>query len=320
MHRRHRVQYANALYHVTSRGVRRGDLYLDDVDRQGFLDRIGETVSKFGWLIYAFVLMTNHFHLFFRTPQPNLCRGMQGLLGGYARSFNRRHGYSGHVLEARYRCGVIEDETYAWTVSRYVHLNPDGVLVEHPLQWPWSSYPGYVDPRQRWPWVQYDAFLNAWQGTWGGNPSQGYRQFVESALGQTCRSPFENAADGWILGGEGFIRRIREMISPPSRQPSVLKARVVPPVTLPQIVATTCAACDIAPEQLQIKGSRHEARYLIALLARQHSGAPLRELARVLGLQRADSVTTLLRSAQRAPASADFRRLAEEIRQRLHLR
>lgn len=116
------------------------------------------------------------------------------------------------------------------------------------------------------------------------------------------------------------MRRIRQMISPPSRHPSVLKARIVPPMTLPQIVATTCAACDISPEQLQIKGSRHAARYLIALLARQQSGTPLRERARVLGLQRADRVTTLSRSTQRASAGADFRRLTEEIRQRLNLR
>ncbi len=122
-----------------------------------------------------------------------------------------------------------------------------------------------------------------------------------------------------LLGGEAFIRRIRELISPNSRQPSVVKARVVTPVTLSQIVTTTCDACDISPEQLQVKGSRHAARYLIALLARQHSGSTLRELAHVLGLERADSVTTLLRSARRAPASAEFRRLAAQIRQRLDL-
>jgi hypothetical protein len=51
--------------------------------------------------------------------------------------------------------------------------------------------------------------LNAWQGTWGGEPIQGYRHYVESALGETCRLPFEDAADGWILGGADFVGRIR---------------------------------------------------------------------------------------------------------------
>lgn len=319
MNRRQRVQYPNALYHVTSRGVRRGDLYLDDVDRQSFMDRMGETVDKFGWLVYAFELMSNHFHLFFRTPQPNLCRGMQWLLGGYARSFNRRHGFSGHVLEARYRCGVIEDETYAWTVSRYIHLNPVGVLVDHPLHWPWSSYPGYCDPQRRVPWVQYDAFLNAWRGTWGGEPIQGYRRYVESALGETRRSPFEDAADGWILGGADFVGRIRQMISPNSRQPSALRARRTPLLTLPQIVSVTCEVCQTSPEQLQVKGSRHAARSIVALLARQHSGATLRELSQALGLQRPDSVPTLLKKAQHAPANSHIASLAQQIRQRLAL-
>lgn len=37
-HRRLRVQYPNALYHMTSRGVERGNIYLDDDDRGAFFD------------------------------------------------------------------------------------------------------------------------------------------------------------------------------------------------------------------------------------------------------------------------------------------
>ena len=80
MSRRHRVQYPDAIYHVASRGVNRADIFWDDEDRQCFLERMSQTVAKFGWLVYAFALMTNHFHWFFRTPDPDLCRGMQYLL------------------------------------------------------------------------------------------------------------------------------------------------------------------------------------------------------------------------------------------------
>ena len=149
--RRLRVQYPGALYHLTTRGVRRSDIFLDDEDRQSFFDLAERTVHKYGWLIYAITLMSNHPHLYFRTPQPNLSRGAQYLLGNYACQFNRRHGRSGHVLEGRFRCKVIEDTTYSWTVSRYVHLNCTPVLVAHPADWPWSSYPGYCDARRRLP-------------------------------------------------------------------------------------------------------------------------------------------------------------------------
>ena len=84
MSRTLRVQFPGAIYHVTSRGSQRGEIFLDDVDRGQFWTRLGETVVRYRWEMYAAALMTNHFHLFFRTHHANLSRGMQFLLGGYA--------------------------------------------------------------------------------------------------------------------------------------------------------------------------------------------------------------------------------------------
>ena len=153
--RRLRVQYPNALYHMTSRGVERRNIYLDDADRQAYFDLSERTVEKFGWLVYAVALMSNHFHLYFRTPEANLSRGGQFLLAGYARQFNRRHRRSGHLLEGRFRCQVIESTQYAWTVSRYVHLNPYLVQVDHPADWLWNSSRGYC--RSQWRHPNYNS-------------------------------------------------------------------------------------------------------------------------------------------------------------------
>ena len=68
--------------------------------------------------------MSNHLHIVLKTPQPNLARGMQTFLSGYANVWSRRHKFCGHVFQGRYRTELVEDETYLWTVTRYVHLNP----------------------------------------------------------------------------------------------------------------------------------------------------------------------------------------------------
>ena len=119
---------------------------MDDVDRAAFFERMERTVNKFGWLVYAIALLSNHFHVYFRTPEPNLSAGAQFLLSHYARMFNRRHNRTGHVFEGRFRCRVIESLSYAWNVSRYVHLNPVPAIVDHPGKWAWSSFQGYCDP------------------------------------------------------------------------------------------------------------------------------------------------------------------------------
>src|SRR5271166_1015801 len=74
--------------------------------------------------LYAFVFLTNHLHLVLKTPRPNLAKGMQLFLSSYANGWARRHRHCGHLFQGRYRTELVEDETYLWVLTRYVHLNP----------------------------------------------------------------------------------------------------------------------------------------------------------------------------------------------------
>ncbi len=124
MPRRLRLEYPGAIHHVMARGNGRQNIVRDDRDGQHWLDTLERTTGLFRWELFAFVLMSNHFHLFLRTPEPNLSRGLQRLLSGYAIWWARRHRRPGHVFQGRFRAQLIEDESYFWTVSRYLHLNP----------------------------------------------------------------------------------------------------------------------------------------------------------------------------------------------------
>jgi len=81
-----RIEYPGAIYHVTSRGNRGGDIVIDDQDRHDFWGRVRETVIRFRGEMYAAALLTNYFHLFFRTLDANLSCGMQWLLSDYAQT------------------------------------------------------------------------------------------------------------------------------------------------------------------------------------------------------------------------------------------
>ena len=71
-----RIEYAGALYHVTSRGDRQEDIYLTDRDRSSFLSILEKTTERFNWLVHAYCLMDNHYHLLIETPDGNLSKGM----------------------------------------------------------------------------------------------------------------------------------------------------------------------------------------------------------------------------------------------------
>jgi REP-associated tyrosine transposase len=141
MPHRPRLQKAGLWYHVGARGVRKLPIVHDDQDREVFLTHLGEVVRIFGWELTAFCLMTSHYHLVLRTPEPNIAAGMHRLNLVYARAFNRTHGFEGHLFDARYWSGVLETEGYLLEASRYVVLNPVRAgLCAYPHEWHWSSY------------------------------------------------------------------------------------------------------------------------------------------------------------------------------------
>src|ERR1700680_3291659 len=87
MARQVRIQFEGAVYHVMARGDRRESIIGGDKDRRMFIETVSEAFEKTGWLVDAWVLMTNHYHLVLRTPQANLVAGMRWLQNTYTRRF-----------------------------------------------------------------------------------------------------------------------------------------------------------------------------------------------------------------------------------------
>jgi putative transposase len=119
-----RIEFSGALYHVTSRGDRKEAIYEDDVDRERFLEILGEVVRVWNWTCHAFCLMTNHYHLVIETPDGNLSKGMRQLNGVYTQASNRRHGRVGRLFQGRYKAILVDGDAYLLELTRYVVLNP----------------------------------------------------------------------------------------------------------------------------------------------------------------------------------------------------
>jgi putative transposase len=157
-------------------------VYLDAIDRFRFLHRLEEVVAGFGWLVHAYCLMPNHFHLVIQTPEPNLSAGMHRLNFLTAQSFNRRHDVDGHLFQGRFKSPLVESETHMIELSRYVVLNPVRAgLVRHPADWRWSSYRAAVGLSPRPPFLTLDLVLGYFAGD-VAIASKAYGDFVLAAV------------------------------------------------------------------------------------------------------------------------------------------
>jgi REP-associated tyrosine transposase len=140
MARAHRIQIAGGYFHVMARAVSGAALFRDDDDREGFVRRFDYVVRGRKWNVWAYCLMTTHYHLVLETPRPDLARGLQYLNGSYAHCFNRRWDRYGALFAERYVSRSIESEAYLAEACDYVLTNPVRAgICDSPLKWRWSG-------------------------------------------------------------------------------------------------------------------------------------------------------------------------------------
>ena len=207
-----RLEYAGALYHVTSRGDRREKIYRDDSDRRQWLEVLGSVCDRFNWVVHAYCQMTNHYHLLVETVDGNLSRGMRQLNGYYTQCFNRRHGLVGHLYQGRYKAILVQKEAYLLELSRYVVLNPVRAnMVKHSGEWPWSSYPAMVGETKAPAWQDTDWLLGQF-GKQRKRAISAYQRFVMEGKG--ISSPLENTRYQLLLGDDEFVQKHRDEKKP----------------------------------------------------------------------------------------------------------
>ena len=209
-----RKEYAGAKYHITVRGNGRRRIFLWNEDRQRFLLQLEESLEQYGVILYAYALMSNHYHLLIETPRSNVSRFMQRLNTAYAMYFRNRHRRPGHILQGRFGGKLVEGDDYLLGLTRYIHLNPVRTRevqelspekrLEFLKSYRWSSYPGYVDAKKEGEIVDY-----RWRGLAGGGKGTQrtrYRAYVESMVLEEDEGLLEALrASRYAIGDEDFV-------------------------------------------------------------------------------------------------------------------
>jgi len=199
MPRQARLDIPGLVYHVMARGIERRNIFRDERDRARFVESLGELVEGTGARLYAWSVLSNHFHLLLRRGERPISELMRRLMTRHAVRFNRRHGRAGHLFQNRYKSIVVEEEEYFLELVRYVHLNPARAGLVRTLEeldgFSWSGHSVLVGTQSA-PWQDVDEVL----GRCGGRRKQAvraYREFVGAGWNQGRREE---------LSGGGLIR------------------------------------------------------------------------------------------------------------------
>jgi REP element-mobilizing transposase RayT len=105
------------------RGIEKNPIFLNNKDRNDFINRLSMLVEQGAIEVYAWALMPNHFHLLLKTKNRPLSSSMRKILTGYVVNYNRRHKRYGHLFQNRYKSIVCQEDAYLIELVRYIHLN-----------------------------------------------------------------------------------------------------------------------------------------------------------------------------------------------------
>ena len=224
MPRKQRIEYPGAVYHVISRGNYRKNLFTHGETAESFERAISEAVERCGWKLYAYVIMSNHYHLALETPEPNLVAGMKWLQSTFATRFNRFRNERGHVFQGRYKSILVDEDRSLAGLIDYVHLNPARAKlcpVDELQGYGPSSFPRYFKRTGRTP-LDRAALLSLYDlpDTLGG--MRKYHEHLRLAEESNPRKRNELAKKycrGWFLGSSRAKKELAKKLT--ERNPKV---------------------------------------------------------------------------------------------------
>ena len=209
MPRSPRVEFEDARYHVLNRGNYRQDLFVLHRCGEKFVEALYETCDRYGWVLHAYVVMSNHYHLAVETPLANLSVGMQYLQSVFSNRFNRFVGERGHVFQGRYKALVLEGNTALLQVVNYIHLNPvrAGLMkVDELKSYGLSSFPGFFRKKDRPVFLRSEDFLREAGGLRDSAAGMAaYHRRLKWVMEEDPKrrdEEFRELCRGWFIGSE----------------------------------------------------------------------------------------------------------------------
>jgi len=308
MPRQPRLDAPGALHHIIGRGIERTKIFHTVQDREDFLTRLADLCLDGGLIVYAWSLMSNHFHLLARTGRQSISKSMRKLLTGYVVNFNLRHKRYGHLFQNRYKSIICEDDPYLLELTRYIHLNPLRADIVGDMKglsnYRWTGHSAIMGKVKR-DWQDIDTVL----GYFGKRRKavEKYEQYVREGVSLGKRPELVGgglirslggwsqvlflrrkggkiASDERVLGRDEFIQRLMSEVEEREKETLRLGREVLDLLSLAKRIVR-----GEGTEELELRSGIRKrgvvrARRLFCQLAVRRMGYPGAEVARFLGV------------------------------------
>lgn len=313
MARKPRVHIPGALYHVIARGNQRQKVFRSASDCSHYLELLSRYRGRYGFRVYAYVLMPNHIHLLLEVGSIPLSKVMQGLHQAYTLYFNHKYRLVGHLFQGRYKALICDRDSYLLELVRYLHLNPvRSKLVKDPALYTWSSHGLYLQKLSGGQnLVETDRVLIQFSRKRSEATSR-YRRFVLEGIGGGHREDFYAAKEQRYLGDDEFVEQVSRGVEKEESRPVQ--------VELGDIEEVVCREYGLSSEELRLRNKERRGsfgRLMIAYLSQRLGGTRLNEVAKRYGRDQVSLSLGLKRLRQKLAEDGRLRQSVEQLAGRL---
>ncbi|MBI5212130.1 MAG: transposase [Nitrospirae bacterium] len=279
MARKTRIEFEGAFYHIITRGNQRQKVFKHEDDSTKYLETVAKYKEKYGFALYAYVLMSNHVHLLIETGKVPLSKILQGINQSYTMYYNKRYRTAGHLFQGRYKAILCDKDEYLLALLKYIHFNPMRAKIAAPGEYKWSSHVSYTSRQSKDTLVDTEKVLKLFSGNKSAARKL-YRAYMEDTDVHIGKEDVYATVDQRILGDEEFVERVRGKNSGSIKGRKRAKA-----YRLPEIAGAVEEIYGVGLKEIRQRGKARRltaAKNMISLVASEY-GYKNKEVAEYIG-------------------------------------
>jgi putative transposase len=287
-----RIEYPDAVYHVSNFGLDSQRAFPSAKYFEAFLAGLGETCARLNVEVHAYCLLRDQYHLIVKTPEANLSRFMRQIDGLYTQQYQRIKRSDGSLFRGRYKAVLIQADKYLLPLSRFIHSK---VKASEANSYPWTSYTFFTRKAKPPVWFNRDETLKQLKSVAAKRPAA-YKKFVGQGVDEEVSHFYGKKNLSSVMGDEKFRKSAQKKRSSTSARGISRGANAKWRPSCKQIITAVAKQFKVSEASIykaaRGPGSKNVPRWVAMYLCQELSAVTLQSIAKLFKLKRYGTVST----------------------------
>ena len=287
-----RIEYPDAVYHVSNYGLANQHVFPSAKYFEAFLEGLGETCTRLNVEVHAYCLLKDQYHLIIKTPEANLSRFMRQVDGLYTQQYQRLKAANGSLFRGRYKAVLVQASSHLLPLSRFIHCK---VKASELASYPWSSYVLFIRKSKTPAWFNQDETLKQLR-TSANKRATAFKKFVEAGVDSELEHFYGKKNLSSIMGDSQFVKGAQKKRSPTAARGVSRGANAKWRPSCKQIITAVAKQYKVSESSIykaaRGPGSKNVPRWVAMHLCQELSAVTLQSIAKLFRLKRYGTVST----------------------------